>query len=84
MNDYVNICSSTYVIEVLWGQRIKLIQVASNSAVRCFLKIEIFGGHEVLKLYFKCSKISKSWNIRAPKKPFFNKELKFLVKNFQT
>ena len=26
--------SSTYVIDVLWGQRIKLIQVASNSELR--------------------------------------------------
>ena len=97
------------VLDVLWGQGIKLIQVASNSelrenqwnnllffkivpsycfkirviiAVKCFLKIEIFRGHEVLKLYFKCSKNSISWNIKAPKYPFFNKKLTFLVQNF--
>ena len=43
-----------------------------------------FLGHEVLKLYFKCSKDSISWNIRALKYPFFNKELKFLVQNFHS
>ena len=45
---------------------------------------EIFGGHEVLKLYFKCSKNSISWNIRALKYPFFNKESKILVQIFHT
>ena len=50
--------------------------------VKCFLKIEAFGGHEVLELHFKCSKNSISWNTRAPTYPFFNKELKFLVQNF--
>ena len=49
-----------------------------------FLKIEIFGGHEVLKLHFKCSKNSISWNIMAPKYPFFNEELKCLVQNVHT
>ena len=43
-----------------------------------------FGGHEVLKLYFKWSKNSISWNISAPKYQFFNEELKFLVQNFLT
>ena len=31
--------------------------------VNFFLKIEIFGGHEVLELYFKCSKNSISSKI---------------------
>ena len=48
------------------------------------LKIEIFGGHEVLKLYFVWSKNSRSRNIRALKCLFFNEESKFLVKNFHT
>ena len=33
---------------------------------------------EVSKLYFKCSKNSISLNVRAPKYPFFNEELKIL------
>ena len=52
--------------------------------VKCFLKIEIFWGHEVSKLYFKCSKNWISWNIRAPKAPVFNEALKFFVKTFDT
>ena len=35
-------------------------------------------------MYCKFSKNSISWNIRTPKYPFFNKELKFLVQNFHT
>jgi hypothetical protein len=32
-----------------------IIKIRVISVVKCFLKIEIFLGHEVLKLYFKCS-----------------------------
>ena len=52
--------------------------------VKTFLKIEIFWGHEVLKLYFQWSKNSRSLNIRALKYLFFNEESKFLVKNCRT
>ena len=41
-------------------------------------------GHEVLKLYFKCPKNLISWNIRAPKYPFYNEELKLLVQTVHT
>ena len=84
---------SKYVLDVLCGQPIKLIRVASNSELRenksnfggnFFLEIESFWGHEVLKLYLKCSKNSMSWNIRTPKYPFFNEELKILVQNVHT
>jgi hypothetical protein len=34
-----------------------IIEIRVIFAVKSFLKIEIFWGHEVLKLYFKCSKI---------------------------
>ena len=33
-----------------------IIEIRVIFAVNKVLKIEIFGGHEVLKLYFKCSK----------------------------
>jgi hypothetical protein len=52
-----NILLHTYIIDVLWGQRIKLIQVASNSELRenqlnnlLFFKIvpsHCFGASEV-------------------------------------
>ena len=38
----------------------------------------------LIQLYIKCSKNSFSWNIKAPKYPFFNDELKFLVQNFHS
>ena len=44
-----------------------IIKIRVIVAVKCFLKIEIFWGHEVLKLHFKCSKNSISRNIMAPK-----------------
>ena len=31
-----------------------IIKIRVIFAIKCFLKIEIFWGHEVLKLYFKC------------------------------
>jgi len=37
-----------------------IIKIRVIFAVKCFLKIEIFWGHEVLKLHFKCSKNSIS------------------------
>ena len=61
-----------------------IIKIRVIFAVKCFLKIEIFWGHEVLKLHFKYSKKSISWNIMAPKYPFFNEELNFLVQNVYT
>ena len=37
-----------------------IIKIRVIFAVKCFFEIEIFGGHEVLKLYFECSKNSIS------------------------
>ena len=48
------------------------------------MEIEIFWGHEVLKLYFQGSKNSQSKNIRTLKYLFFNEEFKFLVQIFHT
>ena len=43
------------------------------------LEIEKHRGHNVSKKYLKSSKNSTSGNsIRAPKYPFFNKELKYI------
>ena len=48
------------------------------------LEIEIFWGHEVLKLHFLGSKNSHSRNVRTPKYLFFNEEFKFMVQIFHT
>ena len=48
------------------------------------MEIEIFWGHEVLKLHFLGSKNSHSRNVRTPKYLFFNEEFKFLVQIFHT
>ena len=48
------------------------------------LEIEIFWGHEVLKLHFQGSKNSRCKNIRTLKYLFFNEEFKFLVQIFHT
>ena len=48
-----------------------------------FFKFKFWEGHEVLKLYFKCSKNSISWNIRPPKYPFFNFGSKLFILNFE-
>ena len=59
-----------------------IIEIRVIFAVNSTLKIQIFWGHKVLKLYFMCTKNAISWNTRAPKYPFFNEELKILVQNF--
>ena len=46
------------------------------------LKLEIFWSHEVLKLLFKCSKNSSSWNIGPPKIPIFQWGIKNFGPNF--
>ena len=48
------------------------------------MEIEIFWGHEVLKLHFYGSKNSRSKNIRTLEYLFFNKKFKFLVQIFHT
>ena len=59
--------------------KIRVITVSKKN-----LEIEIFWGHEVLKLHFYGSKNSRSKNIRTPKYLFCNEEFKFLVQIFHT